>query len=282
MDTAAEQVKLATDDEELRFKALSEFTRFLASNFSKENTPAYLGSERSRIIKELTFNPDPYAELKERANRTAADLRPFAEQLVAGGKGKKERLKRALKIAAAANSIEFGVSEYEFDPELFRSEFEELLDKELKIDDSAKIASRIISCDEVTYLLDNCGEIILDQVLMSEIRDAGTDLFIGAKTKPVQEDVTSETAKEIGIGKFGKIISAGEKVGIFPQDISSELQKKLECSDLVISKGMGNFETISEFEEDLEGRLVYLLRAKCSPVAENFRVRRGELVLRFL
>ncbi len=71
-------------------------------------------------------------------------------------------------------------------------------------------------------------------------------------------------------------------MGIFLDDISPELQKKMKEVDLVISKGMGNFETISEFEDKLKGRLVYLLRAKCAPVARSLGVEKGDLVMNFL
>lgn len=282
MDTAVKQVRLATEDEDLQFKILSEFSKFLGSNFSKENTPSKLGSKRNRMIREMTSNPDPYAELKERAIHAARDLKPFAEKIVEEGDGKKDKLKRSLKIVAAANSMEFGVSAHEFNPEFFQSEFEDLLERDLKIDDSSEIVSKILSSDEILYLTDNCGEAVLDQILIEQIRDTGAKLIIGVKSEPAQDDITFQKAKEINLDEFGELVTTGGKVGIFLNDISQKLQKKLENADLIISKGMGNFETISEFEENLKGRLVYLLRAKCNPVATSLGVERGELVIKYL
>jgi uncharacterized protein with ATP-grasp and redox domains len=41
---------------------------------------------------------------------------------------------------------------------------------------------------------------------------------------------------------------------------------------------MGNFETISEYEGLLKGRLIYIMRAKCEPVSMAIGVPRGTLV----
>lgn len=282
LDRAVEQVKIATNDEGLQFEALFKFLEFLASNASKDDTPPFLGSERNRIIARTTSNPDPYRHLKEKANKAATQIEPVARKLVEEGKNERERLERSLKIAAAANSMEYGVSGFEFDPETFRPEFKNLFDKELKIDYSKEISSKISSSSEVLYLTDNCGEIILDHILMDEIRGAGTKVFIGAKSKPVQDDVTVEMAEKLGTGRFGKIIPSGEMVGLSLDEAPNEIKSKLEGADLVISKGMGNFETISEFEEKIKGKLAYLLRAKCEPVARSFGVERGELVIKLL
>ncbi len=279
LDRGVEQVKLATDDENLQFEALLKFLEFLASNASKKAVPSYLGSKRNKIITEITNNSDPYRRLKQKSNEVAEQIEPIARKLVEAGENEREKLNRSLKIAAAANSMEYGVSKFEFDPEGLQSKFENLLDEELKIDDSREISSKILSSSKVLYLTDNCGEIILDHILMGEIAKTGAEVFIGAKSSPTQDDVTVEMAEKLGTEKFGKIIPSGEKVGLFLDDAPDEMKNIVESAGLVISKGMGNFETISEYEEKLKGKLVYLLRAKCTPVAQSLGVERGELVV---
>lgn len=277
--TAVDQVKIATDDEQKQFEALREFLSFLEESFVAEHTPPYIGSERSRIIQEVTSNPDPYKELKEKSNRLAFELESLARDFVEDSGDRAKRLNGALSVVAAANSMEFGVTCHNFDLESFNSEFREIVKENPGVDDSDEVVEQILSSDEVLYLTDNCGEVVLDRILMEEIVDAGSDLFIGSKGVPVQEDVTVQTAREIGLENLGPVISTGESVGVFLEEAPSEIREKLESSDLIISKGMGNFETISEYEEMLEGRLVYILRAKCEPVARSFEVPRGKLVI---
>jgi hypothetical protein len=76
-----------------------------------------------------------------------------------------------------------------------------------------------------------------------------------------------------------EVITTGRVVGTTLDNISSEALSLLLNKDwLVVSKGMGNFETLSEFESQLNGRLIYILRAKCEPVAMAMGVPKGSLV----
>lgn len=282
IEVATKQAELATGDRELQLKALKKFTKYLGTKISPDAVPAYIGSERNKIIKEVTSNQDPFKELKKDSNKAGQKLKPIVEKLVDKPENDKEKLRNALKAAAVGNSMEFGVSGHNFDPDNFQREFEELFEKDLTLDNSNEIISKILSGEEVLYLADNCGEIIIDQILMKKIKDTGTDLSIGVKSGPTQEDVTLEIAKDLGIDEFGDLIPMGSLIGIYSEESPQEILDKIESADLIISKGMGNFEAISEFESDLKGRLAYLLRAKCVPVAESLGVKRGELVIKFL
>lgn len=280
VETAVKQARLATGRETLRFKALSEFLSYLSQNFSEDSVPASLGSDRNKIIRRVTGSSDPYEELKNISNKSAREIKPFAEEIVEAGGAREERIKRALRVAAVANSMEFGVSSHDFDPDKFKEEFEDLVEKDLNIDDSSEFVSRLESSEEIIYLTDNCGEIVLDQILMDEIRDLGVNLLIGVKSQPVQEDVTLDVAESLGLGRFGKVFPTGDLVGLSLEELSENMKSEVENADLIIGKGMGNFETISEFEGKLENRLMYILRAKCRPVADTLGVERGDLVIK--
>ena len=78
-----------------------------------------------------------------------------------------------------------------------------------------------------------------------------------------------------------EVIATGPVVGTTLENLSQEALSLLSNDDwLVISKGMGNFETLSEFEAQLSGRLVYIMRAKCEPVARALGVPKGTLVVK--
>lgn len=277
MEGAIEQIELSTQDKEVQLKALSSFLEFLESNVSEDLVPARIGTERNRIISEITSNPDPYTQIKERSNETAAKLEPIAEELVAEGKGK-EKLRRALVVATLGNLMDFSISDYELDYSSFREKFKKLFRSGFAHDDSEKIVSWIGASDKILYLLDNCGEVILDRVLMKEIRRKGPNLLVAARSRPVQDDVTLEIARKLEIDEIGKLLPAGTVTGVDPAGAPSELRRQIENADLVISKGQGNFEMFSEFEDRFRGRLVYLLMAKCDPVAHYLNVERGALV----
>lgn len=279
MDVAVKQIELSTDDEDLQLETISRFSKLLASEIIEAPTPAHLGSRKNEVIRKCTSNLDPYIDLKICANRAADKLKPFVEELVSNG-NVEDRLRLSLTVATIANSMEFGVSGHEFDPSGFRDEFELLFERGLDYDDSSEVASRILSGGEILYLTDNCGEIVLDSILMRAIKESGAEIYISAKSIPVQDDVTLEVAKKLGIDRFGELLSAGDRIGVDLARTSRELKEKLGSADLVLSKGMGNYETLSEIEDELKGRLVYLLRAKCNPVADSLGVERGALVIK--
>lgn len=282
LERASDQVELATDDKDLRFKALSEFVRFLAENISEDVVPPFLGSERNRIIMGVTSNPNPYSRQKKLSKETAEKLRPHVERLVGESRNRSEKIRRALVVSVIGNSMEFGVAGYEFDPSTFRREFDELFSKALDYDDLDRIVPRILKAGEILFLADNLGGLVLDQVLLEQIREVGPKLFVAAKPSPVQDDATLDDARALGIEELAELLPTDNSVGVDLEKAPEGLRKKLEDADLILSKGMGNYETLSEFEGRLEGRLVYLLRAKCEPVANSLGVEKGALVAKFL
>jgi len=76
-----------------------------------------------------------------------------------------------------------------------------------------------------------------------------------------------------------KVVATGNVVGTALEHLEPEARALLfNPSWLILSKGMGNFETMSEYDEMLTGRLIYLMRAKCEPVAVAIGVPKGSLV----
>ena len=145
-----------------------------------------------------------------------------------------------------------------------------------------EIICEILKAGEILFLADNLGELVLDQILLKQIKEAGLRLFLAAKPSPVQDDATLNDAQALGLGEIAKLLPTEASVGVDPEKAPEELQEKLRSADLILAKGMGNYETLSEFEGMLRGRLVYLLRAKCDPVASSLRVRKGALVAKFV
>lgn len=103
----------------------------------------------------------------------------------------------------------------------------------------------------------------------------GKHVVIGPKSEPILNDVTADELRDL---TDHEIVPTGGVVGVSLEDIKPDARRLLFDPEwLIISKGMGNFETISEFEDLLKGRLVYILRAKCEPVARANNVNRGSL-----
>jgi len=103
-------------------------------------------------------------------------------------------------------------------------------------------------------------------------------VVVGSKSEPVLNDVTVEEISAMTDMEV-EILPTGNVVGTAQEHLEPEASALLfDPSWLILSKGMGNFETISEFEKRLSGRLIYLMRAKCEPVADVIGVPKGTLV----
>ncbi|KXA88541.1 hypothetical protein AKJ62_04955 [candidate division MSBL1 archaeon SCGC-AAA259D14] len=282
LDGAYQQIKLSTDNERLRFKALQSVLDYLSEASSLDITPAEIGTECKRIIREVTSVSDPYSEVKKRMNKTATKLKPIAQRYIGGKREEKKKLMRAIKVAAIGNSFDFSVSEHEVDLSTLKERFEKSLREDIYPDDLEKVASKILSSNTLLYILDNSGEAILDRLLMEKIVESGSELSIAARSAPIQDDITIDMIKELNFSKLGNLFPAGRSTGLNPQKAPRKLQEKLEETDFIISKGQGNFEMLSEYEESYSGRLAYILMTKCEPVSKTLGTKLGSIVVYFL
>jgi hypothetical protein len=270
LDRAKFESDLVFSGEEEKKAAVEELLDYMACH--KGGVPALVGTEREFIIKRRSGRADPYKSLKEESNRVASDLLPMAREFYEKADDKIEAL---IRIAAAANSMEFGVKGHDFDNTTFGRVFENTLREKLQAD-IPELKRRLQVFSNIFYLTDNCGEVIFDLFVIEKLKDMGKSVVIGSKSEPVLNDVTVE---ELGEMTGDKVIPTGRVVGTALECLSPEASTLLFDPDwLVLAKGMGNFETISEFDDRLKGRLIYILRAKCEPVAMEMQVPKGTLV----
>lgn len=270
LDRAKFESDLVLSSEAEKKAAVEELVDFMARH--KGGVPALVGTERERIIKRRSGKSDPYQLLKEESNRVAKSLLPVAERFYEEADDKIEAL---IRIAAAANSMEFGVKGHDFDNSTFGSVFLITL-RERLAGDMEEVKRRLRSFKNIFYLTDNSGEAIFDLFVIEKLVEMGKSVVIGSKSKPILNDVTAE---EIRAMTSERVVPTGDVVGTSLEHLSLEASAFLNDPDwLVLSKGMGNFETISEYDQMLSGRLIYVFRAKCEPVAMKMNVSRGTLV----
>jgi damage-control phosphatase, subfamily I len=270
LDRAKFECDLVFSREEEKKAAIEELLDYMASH--KGDVSALVGTERQFIIMRRSKSRDPYQYLKEESNRVARDLLPMAREFYEKADDKIEAL---IRIAAAANSMEFGVKGYAFDNSTFGEIFSATLHESLEVD-IREVRRRLQSFNNIFYLTDNCGEVVFDLFVIEKLKEMGKRVLIGSKSEPILNDVTVAELK----GMTGvEHLPTGNVVGTDLDHLSLEAHELLINPDwLVLSKGMGNFETMSEYDEMLKGRLIYILRAKCEPVAMAIGVSKGTLV----
>jgi len=266
-----QEIKKATDDPFLQLRALSSLLRLLAKEFKPTAVPSHLGTRRDRLIKKITGNPDPYAKMKKKSNRRALEILPLARSLVLQENSREARFRKACLSAIVGNIIEFDIPSHTF-------KFEDIgnlirqAEKDLAVDEIPKIFGRAKGARNILYLTDNAGEIAFDTLLVQELGRLGAHVVVAVKDKPITNDATMKDAEFVGMREVaGDVITIGtDTVGLILEETSDEFLSLYNSSDLVIAKGMGHAETLTEFK--LRSPHALLLRTKCQPVANLFNV----------
>ncbi|MHA2004444.1 MAG: damage-control phosphatase ARMT1 family protein [Candidatus Thorarchaeota archaeon] len=266
LDRAINQVKLATDDPETQMNVTAAMLDFLSKSFNMEAVPSHIGTDRDLLVQEMTGR-DPYEELKRISNVMALDILPELRHLMDESPDSGSRFRRATLIAAAANAIEFDVSGRDFDLEELRGIIERV-ESDLAIDQVDEFKSLCQGKKEVLYLLDNAGEIVLDMILISELKKLGLNVVAVVKGGPVLNDATMIDAREVGLDECAdKVIHTGAAaIGVNLEKNSKEFLDVFHKAELIVAKGMGNFESLTELESHCP--IVHILRTKCPPVAQ--------------
>ncbi len=275
------QIQQATEDRELQFKTLSVVLSFLATEFKLTANPADLGTKRDRLIRQITGNPDPYKQKKQLSNRKAMEVVPLAENIIQKETSPQQRFRKACLSAIVGNIMEFDLPDNPFKFE----DLEKLIQQaetDLELDDLAKIFDKAENAETVLYLTDNAGEIALDTLVVKELRNLGVHVTVAVKAAPILNDALLEDAKFVGMDKVAdKVITTGsDSVGLFPDECSREFLDVYNGVDLVVAKGMGYAETLTELKLPVPHAL--LLRSKCSTVANHFNVNTGKNIAKLL
>lgn len=265
------------DDEDGKIGTLAEVLRFLGSHCEEDLSPAFFGTYRDRIVKWRTNNKDYYYTLKKEANESAKKILPLADKLYEESNNKFEAL---MRIAAAANSVEYGIKDHTFSNKQFEEEFYKVFNENL-IGNLDKVEEAIRTNDKILYLLDNSGEIVFDKFVIDKLEEMEKEVVLSPKDSPVLNDATVDDVEELGF--TCRIVPSGHAVGVLLDEANEDFLEYLWNPDyLIIAKGMGNYETISSFEYKFIERLIYILRVKCYSVANNNNVPKGSLITRLV
>jgi uncharacterized protein with ATP-grasp and redox domains len=281
MNRAAGEVKEATTNPALRFRAMCDLLRMLTKEFRPTAVPADLGTKRDRVIRRVTGNPDPYKRSKRISNEKALKILPYARKIVEEGYAQEDRFKRACLIAIVGNVIEFDIPGHKASFSGLKKNFREA-SKDLVIDDVSGAFGLAKVAQNILFLADNAGEIVFDTLLVEQLKNMGLVVTVAVKGGPVINDATMEDAEISGMTKIAdRVITTGtDTVGLAMKEVSQEFLAAYESVDLTIAKGMGYAETLTELK--LKKPHLLLFRTKCNPVADSFGVAREKNVAKLM
>lgn len=132
-----------------------------------------------------------------------------------------------------------------------------------------KLKGKLKNAEKLCFLHDNCGEIVLDKILIRVIKELYPAIRIISvvRGKPIINDVTQDDAREVGLQEYAEVIGNGTNVpGTYLKEVSPRVLRELEECGVVLSKGLGNLETLYG-----EGyKIFYAFNCKCAHIARRF------------
>ena len=266
-------VRFISNDEKLHEKVLREVAKkLLESNWN--TTPPELAHEVHQIVKNITHEKDPYKQAKKESNDSVLRIYPELKEQV---KKSKDPLRTAVRLAIAGNIIDFGPLQT-FNLE---ATIKEVLEKKFAIDDYEKLKEKLMTAETLLFFADNAGEIGFDKLLVETFLQTMKlkKIRFVVKGGPIINDATLDDAVYMGLGDLPNveflILSNGEE-GTGPERKSKTVKNWIKKHDLVISKGQGNYEGLSE-----HNGLFFMLMAKCNVIASDLNVQVGDIILEY-
>jgi uncharacterized protein with ATP-grasp and redox domains len=234
----------------------------IISGFDFDQTPPDNAVAVYEAIAGLTGCHDPYLDVKRTENRRALEHLPFLRQETADAE---TPLAAAIGFAIAGNIIDYGAAGRFDIEEAFRKSREIAFAIDHRPELLAKIAA-LPPRAKVLYLADNCGEIVYDSLVIELLAEHKLEIIVAVKDAPIINDALAEDAYAAGLDRYATILTNGTACPGTPlKKCSREFMREFESAELVISKGQGNFETLSEVDREL----FFLLTVKCKMVGKH-------------
>lgn len=269
---ALNTARVSTNSVDIHHEIIKQTLHLLSSLDFDLSPPENVISLYEMIAKFSGCN-DPFASVKKKSNEFALALQAGIEKKIHDAA---DPLRASLLFSIAGNIIDYG-SPHEFDMEIH---IQKALSTELAINDYDVFLADLKNCKTILYLADNSGELIFDGIAIKQL---ARNIVVAVKDKPIINDALIEDARYCGLDKICRVISNGTNCPGTPlTSCSKEFTDIFHTADIIISKGQGNFETLSQTKV---ATIYFLLTIKCPVVKEHIKeisgisVQCGDMIL---
>ncbi|MBN2354686.1 DUF89 family protein [candidate division KSB1 bacterium] len=246
--------------------AVRRLLDYLAKADYRQSPPA-LGRDLHRLIRQIVNSADPYQSIKEEYNRLMLAHYPRFQEMVAVAA---DPFAAAVRLAVAGNAIDFGPQQ-QFD---VMAAIDRVMREPLKIDHISALKKELDRASSVLYIGDNCGEIVLDRLLIETMQH--DNVLFAVRGGPIINDATLEDAQAIELDRLTHLITTGDDApGAVWQTASEEFKNAFTGADVVIAKGQGNLEGLMGIDK----KIYFLLMIKCDLIGEQIGARTGDFIV---
>jgi damage-control phosphatase, subfamily I len=266
---ALDLAREASDDPAIHRRLMTDALHTAAA-LDYERPPPVVAQQMQRFLRSLTGIDDPYLEQKRRFHELAMRLLPeFRKRIETSD----DPFVTALRTAIAGNVIDLGVH-----GGLTEAQAAAAMDRVLHDPfdgDPGEVRDLIRGAGRILYLADNAGEIVFDRLLLDHFPANRT--AVAVRGGPILNDALRADAEAAGIPEVAELLDNGDDApGTILSQCGADFLRAYEAADLVVSKGQGNYETLSDEPKDI----LFLFKAKCPVIAEHADVPLGALVAR--
>ena len=261
-------------DESLSSELKSAVTK-MSETFSYNDAPPEIASYVYEKMAQIANKYDLFDEVKELSTKKALSFVALLKKELLNSK---DKLLTVTKIAVAGNVIDLA-AEFEFDLE---EELSKIFYTEFAHDDFVLFEEKLKSAKSVLVIGDNVGEHIFDYMFIETLKELYPNVKYSymVRGNPIINDVTMKEAKEAGFHELCELVDSGVNTPGFTYYRANSYSKELfDTADLVISKGMGNYECMSPSHRK---NICFLLKIKCGVVASSLKKEVGDIVCKMV
>ena len=221
------------------------------------------------IQKEMFGVCEDFTEIKRHFNNLIMKKTPELKEKIEAAN---DSFKRAIQYAITGNYIDFGAM-YKVDEEVLQKHVADAEKIEINESEYNALRNDIANAKSIVFLTDNCGEVVIDKLLMEEVKKLNPEAKITAIVRgaEVLNDATLMDAEQIGLSDVAYVIDNGNDIaGTALEEIEGEPKELIEAADVILAKGQANFETM----QGCGLNVYYIFMCKCEMFAKKFGVPR--------
>lgn len=263
-------------DEQQKLEYMRRICRVMEQADPSYDSAPLVDARIIQLKREMFGVEDDYTQIKHSFNALVLGL---YDRLKAQVQAAEDPLYAAIQLSMAGNYIDFNVLKDVNSDELLRL-LDEAAERRVDADEYARLKADLSGTGELVFLHDNCGEVVLDRLLIETILQAYPDKKILSVVRgtPISNDATIEDACEIGLTELVEVVGNGQKdiAGTQMDLLPAALRRRIENAGVVIAKGQGNFESLI----DCGLNVYFLFLSKCPSYTQWFGFERFSGILK--
>ena len=223
----------------------------------------------SEIRKEMFGITDLYTDIKRHFNGVMLSYEePVRQKLLAA----EDPLKLAIQYAMVGNYIDFGAMK-DVDETYLTELFDSAAGREVNEERYQDLKRDLEQGGKLVYLTDNCGEIVMNKLLIQTLQRLypELDITVIVRGSEILNDATMDDARQVGLTGIVRVMGNGNNVaGTYAPELSPEAAAEIASADVLLAKGQGNYETMMGCGLNV----YYMFLCKCDMFANLFAVPR--------